>query len=126
MPPIIPPRRAQVQRDIQSVFRSFPGSLQDITVRRRESTYDTSYVQEVVEPNAEVLYHGEALYVPQGSQVGMEPFGFVATDAPQFLVPGERRIPMGARVTAGSTTFEVMDDASHWQVFTLIKVKQLG
>jgi hypothetical protein len=126
MPPIIPPRRAQVQRDIQSVFRSFPGSLQDITVRLREPAYDSDYVQEAIEPNAAVLYHGEALYVPQGSQVGMEPFGFVATDAPQFLVAGERRIPLGARVTTNGLTFEVLDDASHWQVFTLIKVKQLG
>lgn len=121
MPPIRKPPRHFIARSIQGLIRFFPSR----TVRVVRVIGWTMTPQKTrKDPIEQVIYHGEALFIPAGGQVQVLGLGLYEEQAPRLMVPQHRPIQPGDKLTVDGNIYEIMNTQDRWNTFVIAKLRQ--
>lgn len=110
-----------VQRDIAAIVRAFPS--EPVHIWRPTRVYGTMGQQELTE---ETLYIGQALLIPAGGQVLLQPIGQVANLSPQLLLVGTWPIIQGDLVRVQGKVYTISFTPSIWHGYTLLSLVDRG
>ncbi len=114
------PPRAYIAQSIQALIRSFPSET--VTIIRETATYGPGGLRGT--PVRKTIYFGEALFAEAGQRMDIIPQGLAPVDVPCLLIPGNRTIRQGDRVTMHGEKYEVTDSTNRWHAFVIAKLRQ--
>jgi hypothetical protein len=115
------PSRAQVQREIQLLVRTFP--VEHVEVYR-VTPGTTGPLGQKTPPVEVLVYKGEALVQPAGGSLIVENLGQIEFDQPYMVVPSHRAIMQGDRMRYKGRILQVEHPPDYWKAFLVVRFAQ--
>lgn len=114
-----PPRSFIAQR-IQMLVRSFPSET--VTITRPVKGLTAGKTSTIIDEN--IIYQGEALWIPSGGTVEVLGLGKFVTAEPRLMLTGTRDIRQGDRMEHDGREYEIANVQNRWNAFMIFKLTQ--